>query len=258
MADREYLDLLTKIRDHGAPVVTRNAPVRRVFAHSVRFTRTPLVCLRKTAWRLALREMEWALSGSDNISDLHESARHWWRPWADRYGRQLRDFAGHGGRSADQIIDLLGGLILHPYSRRNVVTTWNSADMTAPETPITNCWWTVLQAFVEPDSALHLVTYQRSADVVVGLPANWLQSWAFLMWLAHSAGLDVGSLTWLGGDVHVYDCHAPVVAEILAADPDPDPPRLVYRPSGDAFRADDFALDRPYNPKVLTRAEMVV
>ena len=31
---------------------------------------TPLISVRKTAWKQALQEMEWFLSGSDNIGHL--------------------------------------------------------------------------------------------------------------------------------------------------------------------------------------------
>src|SRR5690606_26897284 len=126
--------------------------------------------------------------GSEDIKDLHPSVRPWWEPWANiegqvlfNYSDQFRAFAGTDGRVVDQIEYLIDGIKNHPYSRRNVITTWNAADMTNPACPITNCHSTVTQAFVNPDNSLHLVTYQRSVDVICGLPHNWIQYWSFLL-----------------------------------------------------------------------------
>src|SRR5690606_12956522 len=114
----------------------------------VRFTELPLVTIRKTAVKNALREMEWFLSGSSNINDLHPSVRPWWTPWVDKdgeiknnYSRQFRKYGG----TLDQISTLIEGMKSHPYSTRNLVTTWNSIEMIDPDTPITNCHGTVIQ-----------------------------------------------------------------------------------------------------------------
>ncbi len=248
----------------GDAVTTRNALCYRTICHPVRFTSTPLVGARRTAWKTCLREWEWFMSGSNDINDLHPSARPWWEPWANKtgnvpfnYSEQFRAFVGWQGQ-VDQVALLIDGVTNHPYSRRNVLTTWNACDMVNSATPITNCHNTVTQAFVSPaDNALNLVTYQRSADVVCGVPHNWLQMWAFLLWLARAGSRAVGSLTWVGGDCHVYDSHAGIAGRILCAAP-PSQPELVYTPTTAAFRADDFTLSGPYSPVLSDRAEMVV
>jgi thymidylate synthase len=155
---------------------------------------------------------------------------------------------------------LISGIREHPFSRRNVITTWNAADMNCPDCPITNCHGTVIQAFVDSWKQLHLVTYQRSADAVVGVPHNWFQYWAFLVWLASLTGKGVGSLTWVGGDVHLYDVHEALAREMLARKGEVNYTEvdLVYRPTDAAFRADDFSLASPYNPVLNVSAEMVV
>lgn len=266
--DFDYRQMLLDLLEYGDEVTTRNDRVRRLTAVTLSFDRTPLVSLRRTAWRNALREMEWFLSGSNDINDLHPAVRPWWMPWADRdgrvannYSRQFRAFHGVGGRVADQVELLVAGVRDHPFSRRNVATTWNAADMAAPETPITNCHGTVIQAFVTPAGSLDLVTYQRSADAVCGVPHNWVQYRALLLWLAHRTGHAPRRLTWIGGDVHLYAAHAGLARRITDAwdvGDQPATPNLVYRPSADAFRADDFTLDAPYEPVLDLRAEMIV
>ncbi len=264
--DEQYANLIRACME-GPAVTTRNALCHRTICYPVRFTSTPLVCARKTAWRTCLREWEWFMSGSNRIADLHESVRPWWQPWADKcgyvpynYSRQFRFQAGNDdGNYFDQIGYLIDSVRDHPNSRRAVITTWNTSDMTRPDCPITNCHSSLVQAFVEPDgNTLHLKTYQRSADVICGVPHNWLQSWAFLMWLAHLTGRQVGSLMWEGGDCHVYDAHWSVANRVLGVSNFAPAPELIYTPTSDDFRAGDFTLSCEYLPTLTDRAEMIV
>lgn len=265
-----YQDLLRAILRYGTVVNSRNGQTKRLTARLVQFTTTPLVSVRKTAWKTSLREWEWFMSGSDAIEDLHPSARHWWEPWAKEYpdgkhrvrfnyGHQFRCASGSDGGASpkDQVRLLVDGIREHPNSRRNLITTWNTADMTHPSCPITNCHGTVIQAFVEP-AGLALTTYQRSADVVCGLPHNWIQYWAFLLWLAHQTGQLPLSLTWIGGDCHIYQQHYELAQRIVDASAPADAPGFVYRPTGQDFKADDFTLTTAYIPVLTENAEMVV
>jgi thymidylate synthase len=192
------------------------------------------------------------------------------------YSVQFRGFAdmdddGYYGNTFDQIAYLVKGIKDHPYSRRNVITTWNTAEMADPECPITNCHGTVIQVFVDKKNKLHLVTYQRSVDVIVGMPHNIFQYWAFLMWLAHRGGREVGTLTWIGGDIHIYDTHKDLARRIVDLNntwklgrlthvfsTTIDTLNLIYKPTSEEFLAEDFSLDGVYNPCIMDKAEMVV
>lgn len=263
--DLNYLHLLNSVYFDGVEVETRNSLCKRKVAQAVHFDSTPLVSVRKTAWRLALREMEWFLSGSNNINDLHPSVRHWWQPWANEFGyvlsnysTQFRGSCGWDVAGFDQIEYLIEGIKKHPNSRRNLLTTWNAAEMASPATPITNCHNTVTQAFVE-DGQLRLVTYQRSADLLCGLPANWIQEWALLLWLAHRTGKGVGGLTWIGGDCHLYKQHWELTERMVSnAFHCGATPELVYSPTAEEFKAEDFSLRGEYKPFYTDKAEMVV
>ncbi len=159
----------------------------------------------------------------------------------------------------DQVAMLIDGIKNHPHSRRNVITTWVPSHVESGLMEPTNCHNTVTQAFVEPaDNSLHLVTYQRSVDVICGVPHNWIQMWAFGLWLAHRSGRTFSSLTWIGGDCHVYDAHRDLANRILLCNRPVGTPNLTYTPTSDEFRADDFALDAEYVPVLTDRAEMIV
>lgn len=265
--DAQYQQILSDALGSGSKVETRNSSVLRLRNRLLTFDSFPLVSARKTAWKTALREFEWFLSGSEDIADAHPSVRPWWQPWLTPDGRlelsYATQFTGFSGLTSrvNQVEYLLAGVRDHPYSRRNLISTWNTADMRSPRCKLTTCHGTVIQAFVEPDNGLHLTTYQRSADAVVGLPANWVQYWALLLWLAGRGDRAVGSLTWHGGDVHVYQCHEALARKVVVADVSGlKTPRLVYAPArrDSWFKADDFTLDGEYTPAITDRAEMVV
>lgn len=276
--DEEYVDLVREVWGEGFEVNPRNGGRVRLFVtQPIRFRSTPLVGIRKTAWKSALREWEWFLSGSSNVRDLHPSVRKWWEPWASpsgrvkyNYGEQLReqvydatDYAAPGLKPCvgafDQIAAFVDGIRSKPHSARHVISTWYSPEMYSPECPITNCHGTVIQASVN-DGVLDLFTYQRSADLICGVPHNWIQYWAFLLWLSHRTGFKAGRLIWQGGDVHCYSAHESMIEKLLriGAGSCQRTPQLIYTPSGDEFRADDFRLDGEYRPVITESVEMVV
>lgn len=272
IVDVQFAQMLQSIMLYGNEIETRNSKTKRLINQAARFESTPLISVRRTAWKNALREFEWFMSGSNNINDLHEKVRHWWEPWADEsgfihnnYSKQFRKFEGSGfgpvknHHSVDQIEYMIETLKNHPNSRRNVITTWHTHDMLNPITPITNCHGSMIQVFVEPDNSVHLTMYQRSSDMVLGLPHNFIQYWAFLMYLAHQSGKKVGTFTWIGGDCHIYENHYDMTNKIITqAHSIKDTPQLVYNPTSESFKADDFSLSSEYNPVIKENLKMTV
>jgi len=263
-----YANMLQDILDLGDTIVGRNSEVKRLTNLVVTFSSTPLLTTRKTAWLTALREMEWFLSGPDSVQDLHPSVHSWWRPWAGRdgaihgtYGKQLRAWGG-SYRPIDQVAYLIEGLNNHPTSRRLCATTWNPVDV--PSMPITNCHGSWIQVNTGSRGEVNLTMVQRSADMVVGVAHNWIQYWAFLLWLCHVTARPPGKLFWHGVDCHIYKDHYDLAKEIVrATDKAPSPPKMLYvidlnKPLESEFRAQDFKLDSEYKPVLTKRARMVV
>jgi thymidylate synthase len=158
----------------------------------------------------------------------------------------------------DQIRYLLEGIRQHSGSRRLVATTWNPPEMVKitkinknPNTPST-CHGSLIQCHVR-NGKLHMTQYQRSADVLLGVPHNWCQYWALLLYLAHWTRLEPGTLRWIFGDLHLYQdpTHVECAKQFLNLDPLPAPGQfaLRYRPSVEwmglipEFKASDFVMD---------------
>lgn len=251
VADCHYHSLIEQVLNYGDLIETRNHQAYSLISSdTIVFVETPLVTVRKTAWKKALREMEWFLSGDPKCPD---ELLDWWDGQLDEegcyicgYGQQLREF---GYNCFDQISHLINGIKEHPYSRRNVITTWNPDDMNSitefnnnPKTP-TTCHMTLNIYFVR-HGKLHVRTTQRSADILLGVPHNWIQHWAFLLWLCNQTGLQPGMLMWQFGDLHLYDepSHIEVADAITNCDLiGRNPVELVYNGTGD-FKASDFEI----------------
>lgn len=268
MTDVIYQDLILRVIRDGDFVTTRNAKTRRIFdAPPMTFYETPLVTIRKTAWKMALREMEWFLSGDPQCPT---ELLPWWKDQLDPdgffyfcgYGQQLRAW----DEWFDQIQYLIDGLKAHPASRRHILTTWNAGEMKDiteinhnPATPAC-CHTTIAQFFVRAGT-LHMSSYQRSADILLGLPHNWIQSWALLLWLCHQTDLKPGTLRWLLGDAHIYmePSHTRCADEILTARHTPCTAQLIYAAADKRdFNAADFEMngDIP-EPVVTTRPKLL-
>ena len=250
-ADHYYQSLIEQVLEYGDLIETRNhAAYSLITSDTIIFTQTPLVTVRKTAWRKALREMEWFLSGDPKCPD---ELLDWWdgqlNPNGDYvagYGVQLRSFGRHG---FDQISNLIKGIKEHPHSRRHVITTWNPYEMNNitwfnenPKTP-SCCHLTMNQYFVR-NGKLSVRTYQRSCDILLGAIHNWIQHWALLLWLANQTGLEPGMLIWNYGDLHLYQepSHLEVAEAIIGCDvAERNQVYLDYNGSGE-FKASDFEM----------------
>lgn len=247
-----YCSLLERIMQSGEDVQTRNGPTRRLFTlPTVVFNSTPLVTVRHTSWKKAIREMEWFLSGKPRCPD---ELLDWWQGQLDPnglylngYGDQLRSF------NFDQIAHLIHKLRTNPFSREHVITTWNPVKMAFiketnnnPRTPAC-CHTTVAQFFVSPDNGLSMHSYQRSADMLLGVPHNWIQSWAFLLWVAHQTNYVPEKMLWTFGDAHIYldPTHIQAAEQLqsVVLPISPKLPRLIYQSKiKTSFCAEDFEM----------------
>lgn len=272
--DKIYRKLIKKIQKDGELIPSRNGLTRRHFSlPTVKFCSTPLVTLRKTATMKALEEMEWFLSGN---SKCPISLYDWWRNQLSPdghyfcgYGSQLIHYPNDNCNGFNQIKALIDGLTNHPFSRRHVITTWNPADMAnitkinSNEKTPTTCHTTIAQFFISKNGGLSMHSYQRSADMLLGVPHNWIQSWALLLWLATQIDSYVNTMLWTFGDAHIYQEKSHLeVANIIIANKVrvyDCPPKLSYTAkAGKPFNIADFELlGEPHDPITTIRPRLL-
>lgn len=263
---RQYLDLMQRILDEGAPQDDRTGTgTLSVFGHQMRFDLAqgfPLVTTKKLHLRSIIVELLWFLRGDTNVAWLHDNRVRIWDEWADEggdlgpvYGKQWRDWETADGRHIDQIADLIRQINEQPASRRQIVTAWNPGDLPRMALAPCHCLFQTRVA----NGRLDLQLYQRSADVFLGLPFN-IASYALLTHvLAQQCGLEPGVFVWTGGDCHLYVNHLDQAREQLSRSPHPLPTLTIARKPDaiDGYAYEDFAIEG-YDPHPHIAAEVSV
>jgi thymidylate synthase len=239
-----YEDLLGHVVNNGEARTDRTGTgTLSVFApQPLKFDlsagKVALITSKKVPWKMALREFMWMLTGSTNIEHL----RQWspamagiWSQWANKdgdigptYGAQYRDAGGtlltgqvdwlpgltinsaqpHG---VDQIKEVVTRLLDAPDTRRAVLSLWSVPELR--DMAIEPCMVLFQFSLRGPGyDQLHLHVYQRSADMMLGVPFDLFQASVLTHLVARELTLSrpdgypvhAASLTWSAGDVHVY------------------------------------------------------
>ncbi len=292
--EHQYLDLLRHVVDHGNRRSDRTGVgTLSAFGAMVRFDLSqsvPILTTKRVYWKTAVKEMLWFLTGRTNLQSLLQQNVRIWTDWpldkyrkatgeaigqeeferrilADDafavrwgelgpvYGKQWRRWAGPDGREYDQIATLIETLRANPSSRRMLFHAWNVAELDQMALPPCH----MVYQYHVANGRLSCLLFQRSADLVLGAPFNWVGGSALQLMLAQQCNLAPGELVWVGGDVHVYLSHLEQVQVQLQRAPRPFPRlRLLRRPDSiDDYRIEDFEVEG-YEPHAPIKADVAI
>lgn len=221
----------------------------------------PLLTTKKLHTKSIIHELLWFLSGDTNIKYLTDNGVTIWNKWANDdgdlgpvYGKQWRRWESPyceiidgevTSIEIDQISLIVDQLKSSPMSRRMIVSGWNPADV--PDMALPPCH-TLFQFFVE-DGRLSCQLYQRSADMLLGVPFN-IASYALLtMMMAQVTGLEPGDFVHTMGDMHLYMNHLEQARTQIKREPRPFPKMIINPEVKDifSFKYEDFRIDG-YDP----------
>lgn len=292
----QYLDLMAQVLDRGDERIDRTGVgTRSLFGAMLRFDLSdgtaPILTTKRVYWKTAVKEMLWFLTGGTNIRPLLQANVRIWTDWpldayrratgeaidqesfekrivedaafaeswgelGPVYGKQWRRWLGADGREYDQIADLVTTLRTNPTSRRMLFHAWNVPELGTMALPPCHM---VYQYHVTSDGRLNSLMYQRSVDLLLGAPFNFVGAAALQLMLAQQADLQPGELVWVGGDVHLYRNHLDQAREQLTRTPRPWPTmRLTRRADSiDGYQIGDFAVEG-YAPHAAIHADVAV
>jgi len=256
---RQYLELLRHIRDHGASKGDRTGTgTLSVFGHQMRFDLAagfPLVSTKQLHLKSIIYELLWFLRGETNVGYLREHGVTIWDEWADEqgdlgpvYGKQWRSWPTSGG-NVDQLANVVEQIKKNPDSRRLIVSAWNVGEL--DRMALLPCH--ALFQFYVAAGRLSCQLYQRSADVLLGVPFN-IASYALLTHMvAQQCDLAAGDFVWTGGDCHLYLNHLEQADLQLSREPYPLPQLHIRRRPPTLFDYDfqDFEIrNYRYHPAI--------
>jgi thymidylate synthase len=163
-----------------------------------------------------------------------------WRNWGGSYGETWTEISSDGVKytfisnpkeakehfkhtpsdiGIDQLANVINTLKKNPNDRRMIVSAWNVAEIDKMALPPCH----LLYQFDVTDGCLNCQWYQRSVDSLLGLPFN-ITSYALLTYLiAKITNLKPGTLTFAGGDTHIYMNHIEQCKEQISRIPYPFP-----------------------------------
>jgi len=248
---KQYLDLMRHVREQGVRKEDRTGVgTLSVFGYQMRFDLAegfPAVTTKKLHLRSIIYELLWFLRGETNVRYLHENKVTIWDEWADEngelgpvYGYQWRSWPAAGGRSIDQMAQVVEQIKTNPDSRRHVVSAWNAADIDQMALAPCHC----LFQFYVANGRLSCQLYQRSADIFLGVPFNIASYTLLTMMVAQATGYQPGEFIHTLGDAHLYLNHLEQAEQQLARQPYPLP-QMKLNPDVQSifeFRYEDFEL----------------
>jgi thymidylate synthase len=253
---KQYLELVRDVLDNGRPLNDESRNDRTgvgtysVFGRQLRFLMEdgfPLLTTKKVHLKSIIHELLWFLSGDTNIKYLTNNKVSIWNEWADAhgdlgsvYGKQWRNWESSDGQTVDQISSVIERIKKEPLSRRLLVISYNPGDLPQVAPPACH---TLFQFYVS-DKGLSLQLYQRSADLMLGVPFNIASYSLLLMMVAQVTGYKAYEFIHVFGDVHIYKNHLDGAKLQLTRTPKPLPKMILNKEISDIykFRYEDFSL----------------
>lgn len=231
--------------EDGTPVMTKRTPfVIRKYDLSKEF---PAPTIRGVPLGLCFREIDWIYRQRSN--DVNDFKGKIWDSWADEKGSIGKSYGyqiAKGIYGYDNQMDyILEEIKKNPTSRRLVIEMWNVDDNDEMNLP--PCAHHL--QFIVKGGKVNLLLKQRSQDFIVANFFNVCEYAILLHMVARHTGYEVGILTHVIGDCHIYNKHEEIAKELLSREPK-EAFKLWINPEVTdfyEFTEDDFKLI-DYNP----------
>ncbi len=246
--EAKYLALLRRVLETGVNQDDRTGVgTLALFGEQLKFDLKegfPLLTTKKMAWKAIQEELFLFVSGKTDTKALEAKGVNIWSAHTSAefialrgleykegnlgkmYGYQWRHYnGGYDGyddeEGIDQLLETTQKLQKDPYSRRNIMTTWNPEQL--DEGVLEPCHGLVLQWFCRLDDDgkfwLSAHMYQRSADIILGLSWNIASYAALVHLMARAVDMIPDTLTISLGNVHLYKNHLEQAREQLVRAP---------------------------------------
>lgn len=215
--DTMYIPLINKILTEGEFKPSRAGNTKSLFAQTFTIdiqNSFPILSYRKMYLKPVLGELAALLRGPKNIQDFKVMGCNYWDKWAEENGDIKLDYgnAWINFNGVNQMQEVVNSLTNNRNDRRMLVTGWRPDRLAELSLP---CCHLLYQWYVAENKYLDMIWYQRSADVMVGLPSDIMFASALNILLANQCGLVPRRITFVLGDTHIYNNHLEPTQEYI-------------------------------------------
>lgn len=225
-------------------------------------------------WKASVGELFGFINGARTQEELEKFGCKWWKFWATpkkcakrglepgdigpgSYGAAFTHFptaedpnfdAAQGVGGFDQITEIVKQIKERPELKAHFISPWipqytiRNHDHQQRVVVVPCHGWMHFRVF---GYKLSLVMFQRSCDILIGCPTNWIQYSALLLAMADVLGLVPFEFVHLISDAHIYTNQLDWVDEILNRESHPFPTlKLInHHDNIKDYRPDDFMLE---------------
>ncbi|MBQ1447703.1 MAG: thymidylate synthase [Erysipelotrichaceae bacterium] len=227
---RSYLDMVDYVLKNGQLKDNRTG-IKTLSVSGYMFRHNmsegfPLLTSKKIKPENVFSELEFFIKGITSKKWLQERNNHIWDEWCSPeiipystdpevqekmreedylgpiYGSQWRNFNGDG---YDQLKNLIDTIKTNPESRRMIVSAWNPAKLDKMALPPCHVMFQIL--INTTTKKMDLIWYQRSCDLMLGIPYNIASYACLLCLIAKETGYTPNELIGSFADLHIYENH---------------------------------------------------
>ncbi len=246
--DSQYQDLLRTILETGTEVMPiHGEKAKMIVGAQLRYPLAngfPVITERDLSGPLfkgALAEHIAFLHGARTQKELEAFGCKWWNRWVTKercaifnlpegdlgdgsYGAAWAAFPTAEGKPFNQIEHLVRQIKERPYLRTHVLTPWIPQytlqhDGLVRKVVVAPCHGYVhVLAFPETKEII-IHHFQRSGDLPVGVPFNFVQYAAFGLMLGQLIGYTLKEVVYTFSDVHMYESQYDKVREVISREP---------------------------------------
>ena len=230
--DDSYISLVNNIMHNGYDTDdTRMLPMQIIRANNIAQS-FPVVQHKKLFVKGVWEELLFFLHGYRDVRILQSKGVHIWDANADPaykklhnkhltdydlgpvYGCQWRNFNGQqcdcnhtSWSQCDQLQDIVNNIKNHSLSRRLFMSAWNPQQLDEMVLPPCHVSYHFIPYIKNGVYTVDLMVYQRSADVMLGLPFNIASSAFMLLLVCTYCDVSAGDVCICIGNAHIYKEH---------------------------------------------------
>ncbi len=215
-----YMGLVSRVMADGEVEMNMRTGINTARLHGISVGLTSgdwVFSPRKMSPRVAAAEVAWMLQGTHSTEFLDKYTSIW-KKFEDRpgvistaYGTRWRYKFGR-----DQISEAIKLLKQDPSTRQALVMSWDpSFDGLMNQGKVKNVPCPFSFSLYVSSGKGKMVVYQRSADVIVGIPYDLMSYYMLGQAIFNSVGVKFDEVIIMIGDAHVYQNHYDIASTMI-------------------------------------------